>query len=70
MKNNKITITLINNFLTEKTPPKKIELKHIIENIDKNIYYIIMRGDILHLNNKLYYYNFDTKKYIFYAFEN
>lgn len=70
MKNDKITLTLINNFLTETTPRKKMELKHIIENIDKNIYYIVMRGDILHLNGKLYYYNYNTKKYIFYANEN
>lgn len=57
-------ITLINKFLSEQQPNKKIELKNKIKTNNKDLYTKIMQHGTLKIENKFYVYNTTKNKYI------
>lgn len=56
-------ITIINKFLAEKQPNKKMELKTQIKQQDKTTFDNIMQRLKITLNNKKYFYNDIKNKY-------
>lgn len=56
-------ITIINKFLAEKQPNKKMELKTRIKQQDKTAFDNIMQHLKIIINNKKYFYNTTKNKY-------
>lgn len=58
-----MTIKLINDFLKERQPNKKIQLAHTIKEYSKDLYSNIMMQNSILLNNKKYIYIWYENKY-------
>lgn len=58
-----MTIKLINDFLKERQPNKKIQLANTIKEYSKDLYSNIMMQNSILLNNKKYIYIWYENKY-------
>ena len=58
-----ITLNIINKFIQERQPNKKIELANIIKQ-NKELYAAIMQHTKININNCIYYYNITKNKYM------
>ena len=68
METHKNGINIINKFLSETQPNKKIEIANTIKNngiYGINTYNKIMKQEPIYLSDKIYFYNKNTNKYSF-----